>query len=89
LRDDVTAQALRFRLTDPQDNTGPNNSADQLRVVGTAGDDHITVSRSGANITVAGLTPTVTPINLDHQDTVRLVTLNGRDAVDSSGLQPG
>lgn len=76
-------------FTDPLDNTGPNNSADQLRVVGTAGDDHITVSGSGANITVGGLTPTVTPINLDHQDTVRIDTLDGLDTVDSSGLQRG
>ena len=59
-------------FTDPLDNTGPNNSADQLTVRGTAAIDHITVSGSGANVTVAGLTPTVTPINLDGQDTLRI-----------------
>jgi hypothetical protein len=47
-------------FTDPSDNTGPNNNFDQLGVVGTAGVDHLTVSGSGANITVAGLTPLVT-----------------------------
>ena len=76
-------------FTDPLDNTGPNNSADQLTVRGTAAIDHITVSGSGANITVAGLTPTVTPINLDAQDTLRIETLAGTDTVNSSGLQRG
>jgi hypothetical protein len=76
-------------FTDPLDNTGPNNSADQLTVRGTAGVDHITVSGSGANITVAGLTPTVTPINLDARDTLRIETLGGNDIVNSSGLPRG
>jgi hypothetical protein len=76
-------------FTDPLDNTGPNNSADQVTVRGTAGVDHITVSGSGANITVAGLTPTVTPVNLDGQDTLRIETLAGADTVNSSGLQRG
>ena len=76
-------------FTDPLDNTGPNNSADQLTVRGTAAIDHITVSGTGANITVAGLTPTVTPINLDAQDTLRIETLAGTDTVNSSGLQRG
>ena len=39
--------------------------------------------------TIAGLTPTVTPINLDHHDTLRLDTLDGRDTVDRSGLPRG
>jgi hypothetical protein len=73
-------------FTDPVDNTGPNNSADQVRVIGTANDDHVTVSSAGAAITVAGLTPTVTATNLDRQDTVRIDTLDGRDTVDRSGL---
>ncbi|HEU0287482.1 MAG TPA: hypothetical protein VFR22_10595 [Nocardioidaceae bacterium] len=81
-------------FTDPLDGTGPNNSADTLAVFGTAGDDHITVSGSGANITIAGLTPTVTPVNLRTQDplqpdVLQINTLAGRDTVDSSGLQPG
>lgn len=76
-------------FTDPLDGTGPNNSADALAVLGTSGVDHITVSGSGANITVAGLTPSVTPVNLDAQDTLQINTLDGDDVVDSSGLQPG
>ena len=76
-------------FTDPLDNTGPNNSADQVTVRGTAGVDHITVSGSGANITVARLTTTVTPINLDAKDTLRIETLAGADTVNSSGLQRG
>jgi hypothetical protein len=76
-------------FTDPLDGTGPNNSSDQLTIRGTAGDDRITVSGSGANITVAGLTPTVTPVNLDSQDVLQIETLDGRDRVDSSCLQRG
>jgi hypothetical protein len=58
-------------------------------VRGTAGVDNITVSGSGANITVAGLTPLVTPVNLDANDFLLIQTLDGRDIVDSSGLRPG
>jgi hypothetical protein len=76
-------------FSSPSDSTAPNNSADQLTVRGTAGVDHITVSGSGANITVAGLTPTVTPVLLDAQDTLRIETLDGNDTVDSRGLQRG
>ncbi len=81
-------------FTDPLDNTGPNNSGDTLTVRGTAGVDNITVSGSGANITVAGLTPLVTPVNLRTQDpllpdVLRIDTLGGRDTVDGSALQPG
>jgi len=76
-------------FTDPLDGTGPNNSFDSLTVRGTAGVDHVTVSGSGANITVAGLTPTVTPVNLAPEDALRIETLGGNDTVDSSGLQRG
>jgi hypothetical protein len=76
-------------FTDPLDNTGPNNSADQLTVRGTAGVDRITVSGSGANITVSGLTPLVTPVNLDSQDVLQIDTLAGNDTVDTRGLQRG
>jgi len=58
-------------------------------VRGTAGVDNITVSGAGANITVAGLTPTVTPVNLASEDFLRIETLGGNDTVDSSGLQRG
>ena len=61
-------------FTDSSGNTGPNNNFDQLGVVGTAGVDHLTVSGSGANITMAGLTPLVTPVNLDTQGTLRTGT---------------
>jgi hypothetical protein len=69
------------------DSTAPNNSPDQLTNRGTAGVDHITVSGSGANITIAGLTPTVTPVLLNTQDTIQIDTLDGRDTADSSHLQ--
>lgn len=53
-----------------------NNSAETLTVRGSKAVDHITVSGSGANITVAGLTPTVVPIHFDAQDTLRMETVS-------------
>jgi hypothetical protein len=38
---------------------------------------------------VAGLAPTVTPVNLAQADVLRIETLAGSDTVDSSGLQRG
>ena len=76
-------------FTDPLDGPGPNNSSDTLTVRGTAGVDHITVSGSGANVTVAGLTPLVTPVFLARDDFLLIQTLSGNDIVDSSGLQRG
>jgi hypothetical protein len=76
-------------FSSPFDAAAPNNSSDQLRVVGTAGADHITVGGSGANITVTGLVPTITPVLMDAKDTLRIDTLAGNDTVDSSGLQRG
>jgi hypothetical protein len=76
-------------FTDPLDNAGPNNSADQLTVRGTAGVDHITVSGLGTDITVSGLAASVTPVNLDAKDTLRIETLAGADTVDSAGLPRG
>ena len=76
-------------FSNPNDPTAPNNSADQLSVRATPGDDHITVSGSGANITVSGLTPAVTPVQLRSDDTLRIDTLDGNDTVDSSGLPRG
>jgi hypothetical protein len=84
---DVTSFTANF--TDPLDNAGPNNSDDQLTVRGTAGVDDITVSGSGKDITVAGLTPTVTAVNLATPDVLRIDTLDGQDTVDSSGLSRG
>jgi hypothetical protein len=76
-------------FSSPSDATAPNNSADQLRVVATPGDDHITVDSFGATINVAGLTPAITPVLLDAKDVLRIDTLAGNDTVDSSGLPPG
>jgi hypothetical protein len=76
-------------FSSPFDATAPNNSADQLRVVATPGDDHITVDSFGANINVSGLTPAITPVLLDAKDVLRIDTLAGNDTVDSSGLSPG
>jgi hypothetical protein len=84
---DVTSFAANF--TDPLDNVGPNNSDDQLTVEGTAGVDDITVSGSGKDITVAGLHPTVTAVNLSLRDVLRIDTLGGQDTVDSSALTRG
>src|SRR5215468_5940019 len=76
-------------FSSPSDATAPNNSADQLRVVATPGDDHIAVDGSGSTINVSGLTPAITPVLLDAKDVLRIDTLAGNDTVDSSGLPPG
>jgi len=76
-------------FSSPSDATAPNNSADQLRVVGTPGDDHITVDSIGATINVSGLAPAITPVLLDASDVLRIDTLAGNDTVDTSGLPPG
>ncbi|HZC69346.1 MAG TPA: hypothetical protein VE442_01505 [Jatrophihabitans sp.] len=73
----------------PQEAASPNNSADILAVRGTAGDDHVAISGSGANITIAGLTPTVAPVQLNSQDTIRIETVGGQDTVDTTGLLRG
>jgi hypothetical protein len=70
----------------PQDPTSPNNSEDQLTIRGTDKVDTITVSGTGANITVSGLTAVVTPVFLQSPDVLRIDTLAGADAVDTSGL---
>lgn len=67
----------------------PNGSADTLTVRATDGVDRIVVSGAKANVTVAGLTPTVTPVFLQPDDFLRIETLAGDDVVDTSGLQPG
>ena len=54
-----------------------------------AGVDHIAVSGSGASVTVAGLSPLVTPVSLGPDDTLLIQTLGGNDVVDSAGLQRG
>jgi hypothetical protein len=76
-------------FSSPSDATAPNNSADQLRVVATPGDDHITVDSFGATINVSGLTPAITPALLNAKDVLRIDTLAGNDTVDTSGLPPG
>ena len=73
----------------PNDPTAPNNSADQLTVTGTDGVDHIAVSSLAGNITVSGLTTSVTPVLLDSHDVLRIDTLGGNDTVDTLGLQAG
>jgi hypothetical protein len=77
-------------FSSPFDATAPNNSSDTLAVLGTPGDDQITVSAfNPANIDVVGLTPAITAVLMDSNDLLQINTLDGNDSVDSSGLQPG
>ena len=69
--------------------TAPNNSSDTLTVRGTNRRDRIVVKGFGSNVTVAGLTPLVTPEFLAPDDFLNIDTLKGRDIVDSSALAPG
>jgi hypothetical protein len=88
VNDLVGTDVVRFTpdFSAPQDPTSPNNSDDQLTILGTDKVDTITVSGSGANITVSGLTPLVTPIFLQSPDVLQIDTLAGADVVDTSGL---
>ena len=71
------------------DGSAPNNTPDTLTVRGTDGVDHITVASSGTDITVTGLTPTVSLRGVEPEDFLRIETLAGNDVVDSRGLAPG
>jgi len=76
-------------FSSPVDATAPNNSFDTLAVVGTRGDDHITLSAfSPAHIDLLGLTPDITSVLMDSNDLLQINTLAGTDTVDSSGLPP-
>jgi hypothetical protein len=76
-------------FSSPFDATAPNNSFDTLAVLGTGGDDQITVSAfNPANIDVVGLTPAITSVLMDSNDLLQINTLDGNDTVDSSGLPP-
>jgi len=76
-------------FSSPFDTRSANNSSDTLTVFGTPNDDHVAVSNLGADVTVSGLTPSVTPEFLDGDDLLQIDTLDGNDTVDSSGLQAG
>jgi hypothetical protein len=84
---DVTDVTADFSA--PSNPDAPNNSTDVLTVRGTAKVDHIAVSASGTNVTVAGLVPTVHAVNLDHNDVLNIDTLDGNDVVDHTGLPAG
>src|SRR3954447_14129730 len=92
LVNDLTGTSVtRFtpNFSAPANPTVSNNSADQLTVVGTALDDHLTVSGSGQNITVAGLKPTITPVGMDAKDVLQINTIGGDDSVDTRQLPRG
>jgi hypothetical protein len=84
---DVATFTPNFSAT--KDGDEPDNSADVLVVRGTDAVDHIVVSGSGSNVTIDGLSPTVTPVWLQPADVLRIDTLGGNDDVDTSGLQQG
>lgn len=69
--------------------TEPNNSADTLTVRGTPGVDNIAISGTGSTISVAGLRPSTVATFLAPDDVLNIVSLDGNDVVDSSGLAPG
>lgn len=69
--------------------TSGDGAQDIVTVEGSAGNDHVTVTGTGPDLTIAGLTATVT---VSHGDSADIVTLNGNDGndtIDASGLQAG
>ena len=76
-------------FSSPVDATAPNNSSDTLAVLGTPGDDRITVSAfNPADIDVVGLTPDISAVLLDSHDVLQINTLPGNDTVYHAGLPP-
>ena len=89
---DLTGTGVRSFTPDfssPFDATAPNNSSDTLAVLGTPGDDHVTVSAfNPAEIDVVGLTPDIGAVQVDSSDVLQINTLAGNDTVDHLGLPP-
>lgn len=72
-----------------KDGTTPNTDPDLLAVDGTDQVDSITLSGSGSDVSITGISPTVTPVWLQPNDLVILDTKEGDDKVDTSGLEQG
>jgi Ca2+-binding RTX toxin-like protein len=72
----------------PGGRTG-DGAADTVTVNGTAGDDHITIARSGGSIVVNGLAAQVSIVHADAGDTLTINGGGGNDFIDASGLNAG
>jgi Ca2+-binding RTX toxin-like protein len=68
---------------------GGDGAADTVTVNGTAGDDHISVASSGANVVVRGLAAQVTIANADSGDSLVVNGGAGNDTIDASTLRAG
>jgi hypothetical protein len=66
-----------------------DNQQDTVDVKGTAGDDRITVTGSGASVSVTGLPATIDLLHPDATDQLNIETGAGDDKVDSGGLGAG
>jgi len=69
-------------------NTG-DGLADAVFVVGTAGKDHINVTSGPGGIAITGLHAEVTVSHGEVNDTITIVSDDGNDTIDASGVKAG
>ncbi len=84
---DVTQVDLN--LENPLGSGLGDGQADQVIVNGTAGKDGIIVTGSAGDVNVTGLAATVAITHAERGDRLDINTLDGDDAVDTSGLAAG
>jgi len=83
----ITQVAIDLAGT-PGGRTG-DGAADTVTINGTAGDDHITITRSGGSILLNGLAAQVSVAHADAGDTLTINGGSGNDVIDASGLGAG
>ena len=90
--DDLTGTGVSLvgvNLSSAIGSNDPDGAVDAVTVVGTPGDDAITVTGFLGDVSVDGLTTSVAMLDSDTFDTLTIVGNGGTDAVDSGGLAPG
>jgi Ca2+-binding RTX toxin-like protein len=77
-------------LSSPAGSGQGDGAADSVTVIGTGGDDRITVASSGASVVVNGLAAKVTIAGAEGaNDSLTVDGLAGNDTINASALNPG
>jgi Ca2+-binding RTX toxin-like protein len=69
--------------------TSGDSAVDSVTVNGTNNDDHITITSSGTNLTIDGLTADVLLHHVEATDQLTINGLGGNDVIDASGVAAG
>ena len=88
---DLSGTGVKQVAIDLGASTGAGDgAADTVIVNGTAGNNHITLTPSGTEVTVNGLSAQVTIDNVEAaNDALVINALDGNDTIDASALTPG